>query len=223
MMAAAVILDVDGTLVDSNDAHANAWVEAFAVHGITGAFAAARRAIGMGGDKVIPSVAGMDAESALGKAIAETRGQIFKDKYLPAIRPFNGARDLVRRFADDGYALAVASSAQKDELVPLLEIAGVADLIDSQTSADDADRSKPDPDIVAAALKRVKAAPDEAIMLGDTPYDVEAATRAGVRIVALECGGWCRDELRGAVEVYADPADLLNKYDTSIFARERPR
>lgn len=217
-MAATVILDVDGTLVDSNGAHARAWVDAFAAHGVTVAFEPVRRAIGMGGDKLMPAVAGIEEDSPLGTRISEARARIFKEQYLPQIRPFNGTRALVERLAADGYKLAVASSAKEDELTPLLEAAGVTSLVSHQTSSDDAEESKPDPDIVSAALKQAKAAPADAIMLGDTPYDVEAATRAGVKMVGLECGGWSREDLRGAIEVYADPADLLASYERSIFA-----
>lgn len=219
-MAAAVILDVDGTLVDSNDAHARAWLDAFAAHGITVAFDPVRRAIGMGGDKLMPSVAGIEEDSPLGSRISEHRARVFKEHYLPHIRPFDGTRALAQRLAADGYTLTVASSAKEEELSPLLEIAGVADLVAHQTSSDDADESKPDPDIVTAALKEAKCPPEGAIMLGDTPYDVEAARRAGVRIVGLECGGWRREDLDGAAEVYANPADLLAKYEQSIFGQE---
>ena len=220
-MGAAVILDVDGTLVDSNDAHTRAWLDGFAAHGITVAYQPVRRSIGMGGDKLMPAVAGIEEDTPQGKAIAEPRGRIFKDRYLPHIRPFEGTRALLERFIADGYKLAVASSAKEDELGPLLEIAQVSDLITTSTSSDDADNSKPDPDIIHAALKRVSSAPHEALMLGDTPYDITAATSAGVRIVAVECGGWRREDLRGAVEVYAAPADLLKRYDDSVFAHVR--
>jgi phosphoglycolate phosphatase-like HAD superfamily hydrolase len=220
---AAVILDVDGTLVDSNDAHARAWVDAFEAHGVTVAFDPVRRSIGMGGDKLMPAVAGIEEDTPLGKKISEARARYFKERYLPQIRSFAGTRALVQRLADDGYTLAVASSAKEDELNPLLQIAGVTDLVSHQTSSDDAEESKPEPDIVQAALKQAKAAPGDAIMLGDTPYDVEAAGRSGVKIVALECGGWSFEDLKGAVEVYSDPADLLAKYDGSILARLAPR
>jgi HAD superfamily hydrolase (TIGR01509 family) len=221
-MDAAVILDVDGTLVDSNDAHARAWVDAFAAHGVTVAFDPVRRSIGMGGDKLMPAVAGIEENTPLGKKISEARAGYFKERYLPQIRSFEGTRALLQRLADDGYTLAVASSAKEEELKPLLEIAGVTDLVSHQASSDDAEDSKPDPDIVQAALKQAKIAPGDAIMLGDTPYDVEAAGRSGVRIVALECGGWGFEDLKGAVEVYRDPADLLAKYDGSILGRLAP-
>ncbi|MBA2304175.1 MAG: HAD family hydrolase [Acidobacteria bacterium] len=219
--SAAVILDVDGTLVDSNDAHARAWVEAFAEHGITVAFEHVRRSIGMGGDKLMPEVSGIEEASSLGKEIAASRGRIFQEHHLPSIRPFPRTRELVERFADDGFVLAVASSAKADELDPLLERAGVSDLLALRTSSDDADNSKPDPDIVIAALKRTGCPADRTIMIGDTAYDVAAARRAGVEIVGLECGGWTREGLAGALAIYKDATDLLEHYQTSAFARVR--
>ena len=217
--APAVILDVDGTLVDSNDAHARAWVDAFVEHGVAVPFEKVRRAIGMGGDKLMPAVAGIEEDSPLGERIGERRGAIFRDTFLPRIQPFPRVRELLERFLAEGFALAVASSAKEDELKALLEIAGVDDLLHATTSSDDADRSKPDPDIVAAAIDRVKADRARTAMLGDTPYDSEAARRAGIAFVGVECGGWRRADLKGAVEVYASPADLLDRYDTSVFAR----
>jgi HAD superfamily hydrolase (TIGR01549 family) len=214
-----VIFDVDGTLVDSNDAHARAWVDAFADHGITVAYESVRRAIGMGADKLMPIVAGLQEESPKGKLIARRRAEIFQQVWLPQLRPFPRTRELVERLKDDGFNLAVASSATEEELRPLLTIAGVSDLITTRTSSDDAEKSKPDPDIVKAALERTGCPTDLTIMIGDTPYDVEAALRAGIRIVAFECGGWGRAELQGASEVYRDASDLLEKYDTSILFR----
>jgi len=215
---AAVILDVDGTLVDSNDAHARAWVQAFGENGITVAFDVVRRAIGMGGDKLMPAVAGIEEDSAIGQKIGERRGKVFRESFLPHLQPFPGVRALVQRFADEGFTLAVASSAKKEELDPLLEVAGVSRFISKRTSSDDAESSKPEPDIVLAALKKAGTAPGNAVMVGDTPYDVEAALRAGIQIVGFECGGWSRSELEGALEVYRDAADLLQRYDRSVFA-----
>jgi HAD superfamily hydrolase (TIGR01509 family) len=219
MANGAVILDVDGTLVDSNGAHARAWVEAFAAHGIAVPFAHVRRAIGMGGDKLMPAVAGIDAESDQGKKIDESRAAIFRSRYLPQIRPFPHVRELLQRLRQDGLTLVVASSAKEEELKPLLEIAQAADLIKARTSSDDAAHSKPDPDIVAAAKQQAGCDDAHTIMLGDTPYDVKAATGAGIACVGLECGGWSGDDLRGAVEVYRSPGELLTRYDESAFAR----
>ena len=219
MGKAAVILDVDGTLVDSNDAHAHAWVEAFAEHGIAVAFENVRRSIGMGGDKLMPKVSGIEEDSVLGTEISSRRGEIFKTRYLDTVLPFPRSRELIERLLADEFVLAVASSAQEDELGPLLERAGVADLLERRTSSDDAEDSKPAPDIVIAAMREAGCDPARTIMLGDTAYDVAAARRAGIEIVALECGGWTREALSGAMEVYRDPADLLEHYDESAFRR----
>jgi phosphoglycolate phosphatase-like HAD superfamily hydrolase len=175
-----VIFDVDGTLVDSNDAHARAWVAAFAEHGITVAYESVRRAIGMGGDKLMPLVAGLEEDSPQGKRIAQRRGEIFRKVWLPQLKPFPRTRELVRRVSESGVSLAVASSATEEELHPLLDVAGVSDLIPTRTSSDDAEKSKPDPDIVKAALQRTGCSAEQAIMIGVTPYDVEAAGRACV-------------------------------------------
>lgn len=214
-----MILDVDGTLVDSNDAHAHAWVAAFASAGITVAFDRVRRAIGMGGDKLMPAVSGIAEDSPQGHEIASRRGQIFREQFLPRLRPFPGTRELVERFAAAGLVVAVASSAREEELHPLLEIAGVAKLIPTRTSSDDAEESKPEPDIVHAAMARTKSAPGLTVMIGDTPYDVEAALGAGIRIVGFRSGGWKDPELAGAVEIYDGPEHLLAHYGRSVFAR----
>jgi HAD superfamily hydrolase (TIGR01509 family) len=214
----AAILDVDGTLIDTNDGHAHAWVDACAEHGIEVAFGTARELIGMGGDKVMPRLTGFEEDSAEGKKIKERRGEIFRERYLPSSRPFPGAREMLERLRGDGLALVVATSASKEDMGALLKAAGVDDLIDAKTSSADADESKPDPDIVEAALAEAGCAPEEAVMVGDTPYDVEAARRAGVACVALRCGGWWKDEdFRDAAAIYDDPADLLARYGESPF------
>lgn len=212
------LLDVDGTLVDSNDAHARAWQAALAEHHHVVELAAIRRWIGMGGDKLLPMAAGVDHESSEGRAIARRRGELFKERELARVRPFPRARDLLARMRAGGWTLVVASSAGEDELDLLLQRAGVSDLLHAQTSSDDASRSKPDPEIVRAALRRADLDPRRACMLGDTPYDVEAATRAGVAIVALRCGGWDDAALAGAVAIYDDPAHLLLEFERSPFA-----
>jgi HAD superfamily hydrolase (TIGR01549 family) len=194
-------------------------VTAFDEAGITVEYDAVRRSIGMGGDKLMPAVSQIEESSALGERISTRRGEIFKDTYLPALRGFPAARELMERFLSDGFALAVASSAAEDELQPLLERAGIADLIHRRTSSDDAENSKPDPDIVKAALEEAGCDASSAIMLGDTPYDVEAARRAGVRIVGVESGGWGKDDLAGAVAVYRDLSHLLVEYERSPFFR----
>ena len=215
----AVILDVDGTLVDSTDAHARAWVEALADQGIDVPFERVRPLIGMGGDKVLPELTGLSQGNPRGKALSDRRATIFRERYLSDLRPFPKARELLERMRGERLTLVVASSSKEDELRPLLQIAGAADLVEQWTSADDAPESKPDPDIVAAALQRTGQAAAAALMLGDTPYDIEAAARTGVGGVALRCGGWPDERLAGALAIYDDPADLLAHFGASPFAR----
>lgn len=214
-MPKAVLFDVDGTLVDSNDAHARAWVEAFAEAGVAVDFDRVRRCIGMGGDKLMPEVSGLTEDSPEGERISTRRREIFTSKYLPRLKRFPGSSELVAAVKGRGLTAVAASSAKKDELKKLLEIAGAAALLDDATSSDDAEESKPDPDIVQAALKQAKSRPADAVMVGDTPYDVEAARRAGVRMIAFRSGGWRDEDLAGAEAVYDGPADLLARLDES--------
>jgi HAD superfamily hydrolase (TIGR01509 family) len=214
----AVLLDVDGTLIDTNAAHARAWVAALAEAGVRVSLERVRWRIGMGGDKILAQVAGIDADSPLGQQIGERRMEIFLHRHLARCRPLPGARALVQRLKRDGIGCTIASSAQPKELQPLLRRAGVADLIDSAATAGDAEHSKPDPDIVCAALRRAGVAADEALMVGDTPYDIEASGRAGVPIVALRTGGWDDASLAGAAAIYDHPAALLRAYRLRPFA-----
>jgi len=218
-MIRAVLLDVDGTLVDSNDAHAWAWVDVFAEFRQDVPFERVRPLIGKGGDKLMPETIGVDSESPVGKRIDERRTEIFRERYLPKLEPFPRATELLERFRADGLRLVVATSAKKEEMDALLEICSASKLVDERTSSDDAEESKPDGDIVRAALSRVGAAPDEALMLGDTPYDVEAARRIGVGTVALRSGGWDDRALADAVAIYADASELLERYADSPFGR----
>lgn len=213
-----VILDVDGTLIDSNDAHARAWVDAFAEFEHDVPYARVRALIGMGGDNLLPEAIQVEKDSPEGEALSKRRGEIFRERYLETINPFAGTRDLLKRMRDEGLEIAIGTSAEKKELEPLLKIADVLDLIDSKTSSDDAESSKPDPDIIQAALGRLKLPPSEVLMVGDTPYDIEAAARAGVRTVAFRSGGWTDRGLPGAIAVYAGPWDLLDHFDASPFA-----
>jgi HAD superfamily hydrolase (TIGR01509 family) len=215
-MVKAILLDVDGTLIDSNDAHAQAWVDVGAESGFEIEFDRVRCMIGMGGDRVLPALTGLSEESDEGAGLLERRGEIFRARYLPRLRAFPGVHALLERLLADGRRLVVATSASAEDLGALLEQAGVRDLIDDATNSDDADRSKPAPDIVEAALEQSGAPAGDAVMIGDTPYDVKAAGRSGVRIIALRCGGWSDDELRGAAEIYDDPVDLLTRYESSL-------
>ena len=215
----AVLLDVDGTLVDSNDAHAHAWVRAFAERGIDVPFDEVRRAIGMGADQLMPRVSHLTAESEEGQQIAARRGEIFKRDYLPNVRALRDADNLVAALKARGYTTVAASSAKREELKPLLKVAGASALMDETTSSSDADASKPEPDIIQAALERAGVSPGEAVMIGDTPYDIEAARRAGVRTIAFRSGGWNDDKLQDAVAIYDGPWDLLEQLDQSLLRR----
>ena len=217
-MLRGVIFDIDGTLVDSNEAHARSWVDTLHEAGYEVPFDVLWPMIGMGGDKVLPTATGIEIDSELGEKLSARRWEIFQRDYLPDLHPTPGARDLVQRMRDDDLALIVASSASGNELGALMEAAQVRDLFDKTTSSSDAKSSKPDPDIVQAAVKKSGHKPDELIMLGDTPYDVEAAIGAHVKLVGLLCGGWTAIELSGATAIYSDPADLLEWYDASPFA-----
>jgi HAD superfamily hydrolase (TIGR01509 family) len=205
-----VLLDIDGTLLDSNDAHAAAFTRAFAEHGLDIPFDHVRPLVGMGSDKLIPSLTGFEHDTREGKAIVERKKGIFEERYLSQLKPTPGARALLKRLLADGLRLVVATSAGGDEMKGLLEQAGVGDLIHDATSSGDVDNSKPDPDVIGAATKKSKLKPRELLMLGDTPYDIEAAAKAGIRTIALRCGGWWDDDALGeSMAIYEDPSDLL--------------
>ena len=219
----AVLLDIDGTLLDSNDAHAQAWSDALIEAGYEIGSEVVRPLIGMGGDKLLPELIGIDAESDGGKRIIERRAAIFAKEYLPAVRAFPNATQLLDRLRQDGLKLVVATSAGKDELHGLLEALGDKSLLEDATTSDDAERSKPDPDIVRVAVTKADASAAACVMLGDTPYDVEAALKSGVAIIALRCGGWGDDALAGAAEVHDDPKTLFEKYHESLIGRRLAR
>ncbi len=209
-----VLLDIDGTLVDSNDAHADAWVRVLREHGHDVAFETIRPLMGMGGDNLLPAVLGLDKESEEGKKISERRSEIFKE-LLPTIAAFSGTRDLVLLLQNSGFKVVVATSAPDEEADPLLEIAEVRDLLKIRTTADDAENSKPDPDIIHAALGKIGLPAREVVLIGDTRFDIEAAGKAGVKVIAFRCGGAPNEELAGALAVYEDPEDLIERFESS--------
>lgn len=214
-----MLLDIDGTLVLSNDAHARAWVEAFAARGLKVRLEDVRPLIGMGADRVVPALAARLTESeGVGKEINEIRQRLFLSRYAPDLQPAPGSRELIERLRSDGKRLAIASSAQEQELEILLKIARIEDLVEVPDSGSEGKESKPSPDIVATALQRVQVRPEDAVMLGDTPFDILAAAKCGVPTVALRCGGWEDARLRDAAAIYDDPADLLRRYHESPLA-----
>ena len=211
-----VLLDIDGTLIDSNDAHARAWVDALRAHGYVIPFEEVRPLIGMGGDKMLPRLTGLDSDSGEAKRLSETRSRLFLKHELPTLRPTTGARALLEHLTSIGMELVVATSSKPNEVHALLEQGGVADLIQLASSAKGGEHSKPDPDIVKAALRMSGSLAAHSVMVGDTPYDIEAAARAKVPSIALRCGGWWGDAaLGGAAAIYDDPGELLARIEES--------
>ena len=217
-MPQAVIFDVDGTIVDSVDLHAEAWRVAFEKFGKTFPLHEIRRQIGKGSDQLLPVFFSKQELARFGDELDEYRGGLFKKDYLPRVKAFPDVRELFQRIKDDGKQIVLASSAKADELEAYKKIARIDDLIESETSSDDADRSKPYPDIFQAALARLKGlAPENAVVIGDTPYDAQAAFKADLKTIGFLCGGWTEEELRGAgcVAIYRDAEHLLRQYDTN--------
>lgn len=214
-----VLLDVDGTLVNSNDAQAHSWVDAMDEQGYHVAFETVRPLIGMGGDKVLPKVLNIQKDSEQGKKIEERRKEIFKEKYFPTIKPFPKAKELLEHMHDQGLTLVIATSSTPEQLKDLLDIIGphVQDLMTQETTAKNAPKSKPNPQIMDAAIQRSGHDANELLMLGDTPYDIESAGRAGVKTVSVRSGGWDDKDLSGAIAIYDNTADLLEHYDESPF------
>ncbi|RYZ50101.1 MAG: HAD family hydrolase, partial [Proteobacteria bacterium] len=204
----AFLFDVDGTLVDSNDLHAEAWAKALNHFGKAHSSKDIRSWIGMGGDKILKNLVGIDDKGPEGLAISDYRGKLFKDIYAARIVAFPDAKALIEELKARNYLTAIATSAAADELRTILGHSGLEGLVSTQTSSDDADDSKPDPDIIQAALKKAKIQASEAIMIGDTPYDVEASLRAGVKIIAVRTGGWSDASLKGASLILNDVAEI---------------
>jgi len=217
----ALLSDIDGTLVDSNALHAEAWRRTFEHFNIQVGFGEAWSQIGKGGDKLIPVfVRDVDRER-LTKQIESLRKEIFHRDYMPRIVSFAKSRELLAKVKESGIKVVLATSSDKEDVTTYKRITGIEDLVDAVASGSDAKESKPEPDIFAVALKKINMGADRAVALGDTPYDAEAAGKLGIRVIGLTCGGWKRDDLRdaGCVEVYQDPADLLLHFADSLFAR----
>lgn len=216
-----VIFDIDGTLVDSNDAHAHAWVEALAAYGHQVPFETVRPLIGMGGDKVLPRTAGIAKESQEGEKISRRRKELFLSRYIPTLHAFPQTRQLLQYLHEQNMCLVIASSAEKDELAALLQKIGphAEDLFQQETSTQDVQHSKPDADVIQVALQRTGCGPQEVMMIGDTAYDIEAAAKVAIKTIAFRCGGWSDQDLQGACALYDGPADLLAHYSDSPLAR----
>jgi HAD superfamily hydrolase (TIGR01509 family) len=214
----AVLFDIDGTLIDSNDAHTRAWVQTLQRHGRSVSYEQIRRLIGKGSDKVFAELLGIESDSALAKQITKDRVQLLLSSFIPTLAPTPGARLLVQRMRSEGLRLVIASSSG-EELPALLAQAGLADLLDTAVSPDEAKASKPDGDIIEVALRKACVQPAEAVMVGDTPYDIAAARATGVRCIAVRCGGYWDDAaLSEAAAIFDDPAALLRHWADSPLA-----
>jgi HAD superfamily hydrolase (TIGR01549 family) len=221
-MLKAIIFDIDGTLVDSVDLHARAWQEAMRKFGREVAFEKVRHQIGKGGDQLMPVFFSAEELERFGEELEKYRGELFQREYLSQVRAFPQVRELFERIKAGGLRIALASSAKKDELKTYKEIARITDLVEEETSADDAEKSKPHPDIFEAALDSLgDVEANEAFVIGDTPYDAEAAGKISLRTIGVLCGGFPEAELRaaGCTHIYRDPADLLARYDESPLAQ----
>jgi HAD superfamily hydrolase (TIGR01509 family) len=213
-MSSAAILDIDGTLVDSNYQHALAWWRAFREQGLTLPVWRVHRHIGMGGDNLVAALAGEEFERSHGDAVREAETERYRE-LIEEVQPMDGARELIEELRRREHRLVLASSAKEGEVEYYLELLGVRDLADAWTSSADVEATKPEADLVVAAMR--KADTLSAVMVGDTPWDVEAAERAEVKTVGVLTGGFSEQELRdaGAVAVFESLVDLREGLDTT--------
>jgi HAD superfamily hydrolase (TIGR01509 family) len=208
------ILDIDGTLVDTNYHHAIAWFRAFVAHDVVLPIWRIHRHIGMGGDQLVSALCGEDTERERGDDIRDAEKAEY-GKLIGEVRTMERSRELIAALKDSGHVVVLASSAKDDEVDAYLDLLDARELADGWTTSADVESTKPEPDLVRAALDRVDAEPDDAVMVGDTPWDVEAARRAGVGTLAVVTGGFAEQELReaGALDVFESVAELLERLD----------
>lgn len=216
--AGAVLFDIDGTLVDSNYIHVDAWSRAFADAGFSVPSWRIHRCIGMDGDKLLESLVG-SADSAAALEAKDLHSEYYEDA-SGRLQVLPGARELLQRMDDSGLTVVLATSAPEDELATLRDLLDVEDIVSVVTSAEDADVAKPSPEIVEVALQRAAVDPSNAVMIGDSVWDMKAATRVGVSSIGVRCGGVPDAELRaaGAAAVYEDPADIVEHLSESPIA-----
>lgn len=216
-MIRAVLFDLDGTLIDSNEAHVAVWEQVFAEAGHPIDAATIRGQIGKGGDQLVPTLLPGTTDDEI-ERLSDRHGELFKADHLDRVQPFPDSRALLERVDNAGKTVVLASSASKAELDHYVDLLDAKALIDAGTSIDDVETSKPAPDIFGTALKKAGVAADEAIAVGDTPWDIEAAGKAGIATVALRSGGFSDDTLADAVAIYDDAAALLAGFATSPLA-----
>lgn len=213
MLLETLLLDLDGTIVDSNDKHADCWVEAFAHFGKDVPRDVVRMQIGKGGDLLVPDTLDAKEMRRFGEKLKKYRGDLWKKKYIPTVEPFPGAVEAIRALHERGIGIAFASSSNPDEVEYYVELLGVGDLLEGTTSKEDAEHSKPSPEIFQAALERAKADPARSLAVGDTPYDILAAHRIPVAIAAVLCGGFPRDTLQKAEFLFDDLPSLAKEIE----------
>ncbi|HYI11967.1 MAG TPA: HAD family hydrolase [Thermoanaerobaculia bacterium] len=209
----AVLLDIDGTLIDSNDMHTDCWIEAFAHFGVEVEREVMRMQIGKGGDLLVPDLLNARQMRKFGDELGEYRGKLWKRKFMENVRPFAGAVEAMRALAERKRKLAFASSSNEDEVEYYVELLGAGDLLEGTTSKKDAKFSKPSPEIFQAALERVQGDPARTLVVGDTPYDILAAHRSKLPVAAVLCGGFPRDTLTKAEFLFDDLAALVKELD----------
>ena len=216
-MADTAIFDVDGTLVDTNYQHALAWYRAFRRYDITRPLWRIHRGIGMGGDLFVPEIAGEDVEREHGDALRDAWVEEF-DQLLGEIQPFDATRALLEEVKGRGFRLVLASSGKTKHVEAFLELFGGRDLADAWTTSDDAEKSKPEPDIVQTALAKVEGA--SGVMIGDSVYDCIAAGRIGIPTIAVRTGGFSTEELEqaGASRVFDSLGELHDALDSTALA-----
>lgn len=214
----AAIFDMDGTLVDSVDLHAKAWQDALRHFGKEIPFDDVRSQIGKGGDQIVPFFFRAEEANRISENLRNYEKQIFRDRYMKRTRAFPGVRQLFERIRAAGLKTALATSSPELELSYNKRLANIEDLLDAQSTGDDTERSKPHPDIFHAVLNQLDGiSAEEAIAVGDSPYDAQAATHAGMRAVGFRCGGFPEDSLRdaGCIAIFDGPEDLLRRFETS--------
>jgi HAD superfamily hydrolase (TIGR01509 family) len=213
----AALLDVDGTLIDSNYHHALAWYRAFRQSGITLPLWRIHRHVGMGGDQLVPALAGAEADERLGDEIREARGEEY-ERLIGEVAPLEGARELIEELRQRGFTVVLASSAPQKELDHYLDLLDARELADCWTTDDDVESTKPEPDLVRAALD--KAGTEDGVMIGDTPWDIEAARKAGIETVCVITGGFSKQELldAGAAAVHESVEELRRRLDRTPLA-----
>lgn len=218
----AILFDIDGTLVDSNDKHCECWLEAFAHFGKKLEWDFIRMQIGKGGDLLVPDSLDAREMRKFGEDLKKYRGELWKRRYMESVQPFDGAIETLKAVHERGIKIALASSSNPDEVEYYVELLDAGKLLEGSTSKEDAQLSKPSPEIFEAALKRTGTKPTNTITVGDTPYDILASHRVALACAAVLCGGFPRETLTKAEFLFEDVRDLLSNLATidEYFANE---